>query len=248
MMTSDKAQTLKKLAIRVDALRRAMETVMAGTTPDHGKWGAFKNYAHAYNILAGEYVRATGTREVPTYNLEKMKGSMDTVWPVQKEIFDTIFANTLALSGLLMKYDVGISASISEIQDLLVANLRKAMFKKPESETEVQNAIEALLIGRGYQRPLDYDRETGRVKYSGKEFVPDFIFKRYDLVLEVKLIKTRQQVFSCVEEMCADVPAYTSVYQNLLFCVYDLGEIRDVNEFQEGLQSEEGVRVCVIKH
>ena len=74
------------------------------------------------------------------------------------------------------------------------------------------------------------------------------MFKKLDLVLEVKLIKTRSQVSSCIEEMCADVPAYLSAYKNLLLCVYDLGEIRDVNEFQEGLQRQEGVRVVVIKH
>ena len=50
---------------------------------------------------------------------------------------------------------------------------------------------------------------------------------------------------SCVEEMSADATAYLSVYKNVLFCVYDLGEIRDVNEFQDGLQKEPGVRVCV---
>ncbi len=225
-----------------------METVMAGTTPDHAKWGAFKSYAQAYNTLAAEYVKITRTRDVPTYNLENIKGSMDTIWPVQKEIFDMTYANTLMLSGLLLEYDVGLSASISGIQDLLAANLRRATFKKPDTEAEVQNAIEALLIGRGYQKPTDYDRETGRVKYSGKEFVPDFVFRSHDLVLEVKLIKGTGQVSSCIEEMCADIPAYMSAYKNLLFCVYDLGGIRDINEFQDGLHKEIGVRVCVIKH
>jgi hypothetical protein len=247
-MTDEQNSTLKKLAIRVDALRRAMDAVMGGSTPDHAKWGAFKNYARAYNVLAGEYSKLTGERNINLYNLDKIKGSMDTVWPVQKEIFDTVYADTLALSGLLVEYDVGISASISEIQDLLVANLRKVIFRRPESEIEVQNAIESLLVGRGYQKPLDFDRETGRVKLSGKEFVPDFIFKSFALALEVKLVRAKQQVSTCVEEMSADSTAYLSGYKNVLFCVYDLGEIRDVNEFQDGLQKEPGVRVCVIKH
>ena len=129
-----------------------------------------------------------------------------------------------------------------------MANLRRVIFKRPETETDVQNAIESLLVGRGYQKPLNYDRETGRVKFSGKEFVPDFVFKTYDLVLEAKLIKVRKQLSTCVEEMSADIPAYLSAYRNLLFCVYDIGEIRDVNEFQEGVQTQAGVRVCVIKH
>jgi REase_DpnII-MboI len=139
-------------------------------------------------------------------------------------------------------------ASISEIQDLLVANLRKVIFKTPENEVDVQNAIESLLIGRGYQKPMDYDRETGKVKFSGKEFIPDFVFRSYDLALEAKLIKAKQQISNCIEEMSADIPAYLSAYKTLLFCVYDLGAIRDVNEFQDGLQRQSGVRVCVIKH
>jgi len=148
----------------------------------------------------------------------------------------------------LYAFDIGISASISEIQDLLVTNLRRVIFRKPEGEVEVQNAIESLLIGRGYQKPMDYDREAGKVKFSGREFIPDFIFKSYDLALEVKLIKARGDVSKCIEEMSADIPAYLSVYKHLLFCVYDLGEIRDVIEFQDGLQKQAGVRVCVIKH
>jgi len=245
-MADEKNSTLRKLAVKVDALRRAMDAVMGGTTPDHGKWGAFKGYASAYNTLAAEYNRVTGEGSVRTYNVDKIKES--TVWPAQKKIFDIIYADTLMLGGLLNAYDVGISAAISEIQDLLVANLRRVIFKTPESEVDVQNAIESLLVGRGYQKPMDYDRETGKVKFSGKEFIPDFVFRSYDLALEVKLIKTKQQIYNSIEEMSADIPAYLSAYKNVLFCVYDLGAIRDVNEFQNGLQRQGGVRVCVIKH
>ncbi len=118
MMADEKNSTLRKLAVKVDALRRAMDAVMSGTTPDHGKWGAFKSYAGAYNTLAAEYNGVTGERNVRTYNLDKIRAS--TVWPAQKTIFDTVYADTLMLSGLLNAYDVGISASISKIQDLLV--------------------------------------------------------------------------------------------------------------------------------
>jgi len=55
MMTEEQVSLLKKLSVRVDALRRAMDAVMSGTTPDRGKWGAFKNYARAYNAFATQY-------------------------------------------------------------------------------------------------------------------------------------------------------------------------------------------------
>ena len=45
----------------------------------------------------------------------------------------------------------------------------------PESERDVQDVVEQLLIGRGYEKGIDYDREVGRVKVSSKEVIPDFI-------------------------------------------------------------------------
>jgi hypothetical protein len=200
----------------------------------------FKNYASTYTILAMRYNRLVPGQDLPVYDIQKMKGSMDTVWLVQKEIFDTVYAFTLQLSALLSEYDTGNSASISELQDMLSANLRKAIFSKPDKEVEVQNAIESLLIGRGYQRGIDYDREAGKIKFSGKEFIPDFVFTEIGTALEVKLIKDETQRSACVEQMSADIPAYLSRYAHLLFCVYDLGAIRDVNEFQSGIQRQAG--------
>jgi len=179
------------------------------------------------------------------YDLEN---SMDTVWPVQKEIFETIYTATLILSGVLAQFDSGASASVSAIQDLLVANLRKVIYTKPEREVDVQNAIETLLVGRGYQKGGNYDREAGKLKFSGKEFIPDFIFLGFNTALEVKLIREQTQISKCVEEMSADIPAYLSAYGNLLFCIYDLGVIRDVAEFQDGIMKQNAVRICVIKH
>ena len=71
------------------------------------------------------------------------------------------------------------------LTDFLQANLRKAVFVTPEREMEVQNGIESLIVGRGMAKGTDYDRETGRVKTSGKESVPDFIFSNLKLCLEV---------------------------------------------------------------
>jgi hypothetical protein len=118
----------------------------------------------------------------------------------------------------------------------------------PEREADIQRAIESLMIGRGMERGTDYDRETGRVKTSGKESVPDFILPRLKLCLEVKLSKTQDKLKSIVDEINADIRTYGTVYERQLYVVYDLATIQDEAEFKRGLEGAPGVSVIVVKH
>ena len=52
------------------------------------------------------------------------------------------------------------------LTDFFQSHMRPAMMKQPENEKDVQDTVEALLIGRGLQKGQEYDRETGRVKMS----------------------------------------------------------------------------------
>src|SRR5262245_56339277 len=126
-MAVDKQNLLQKLSLQVDALRRAMDTVMIGNAPDHGKWSAFASYARAYNALATTYVQSTGDQSVRIYNTDKLPSWGDSVWPQQKEVFDTVYADTLILSSCLIGYDVGLTAPTSQIQELLSGNLRRVI-------------------------------------------------------------------------------------------------------------------------
>ena len=58
------------------------------------------------------------------------------------------------------------------------------IFSRPEKEIEVQNAIESLLAGRGLNKGVDYDRETGKFEFSGKEYIPDFVIPKLQLCIE----------------------------------------------------------------
>ncbi len=116
------------------------------------------------------------------------------------------------------------------------------------AKLDVQNAIEQLLIGRGMQRVLDYDRESGRVKVSIKEVIPDFNFPMLGLALEVKLAKTTAKSREIVDEINADIQAYGKWYRSILFVVDDLGSIRDESEFKRDLEATNGVSVIVVKH
>lgn len=77
---SDK-MSLNAIAARVAGLRQAMEAVMQGSTPDHGKWSGVNSFVRSYCDLATQYVGLTGDRTVKIYDTSKLKGAFDTVWP-----------------------------------------------------------------------------------------------------------------------------------------------------------------------
>ena len=134
------------------------------------------------------------------------------------------------------------------ITDFFQARLRPAMLEPPDSEKDVQDTVERLLIGRGLQKGQDYDRETGRVKVSSKESVPDFILPRLEEAVEIKLVKDRRRIREVIDEINADIAAYSTKYLHLLFIVYDLGQIQDEVEFRHGLENDRNVQVIVVKH
>ena len=98
------------------------------------------------------------------------------------------------------------------------------------------------------QKGTDYVRETGRVKYSGKESIPDFIFQAMSLALEVKLVKEASRRNQVVDEINADVVSYGTEYNHLAFVVYDNGSIDNVSEFKGDIESSGNVTVVVVKH
>ncbi len=137
---------------------------------------------------------------------------------------------------------------ITSLKYFLQVNLRKVIFSEPEKESDIQDAIEQLLIGHGLSKGIDYDRERGRVKVSIKEVVPDFILPRLGLAIEVKLSKDKNKSRSIVDEINADITAYRKKYSSLLFVVYDLSTIRDEIEFKQNLENGNQVSLIIIKH
>jgi hypothetical protein len=93
--------SLKTIAARVAGLRQAMEAVMQGSTPDHGKWSGVNSFVRSYSDLAKQYIALTGDRKVNVYDVSKLKSAFDTVWPAQKSLFDAIYADTSMLFNVV---------------------------------------------------------------------------------------------------------------------------------------------------
>jgi hypothetical protein len=213
------------------------------------KYSSYQTYARKYNSLVLEVAKvATGTTLLDVFDLDKIPSLGDTIAVQQKSIFDSVHANLVILKSFL-ENKIGIKEDkILQIKDFLEANLRRAVFNIPDKEIEIQNTIEQLLIGKGMVKGVDYDREVGRVKISIKEVIPDFIFQKLGLALEVKLSKTTEKSKAIVDEINADIMSYGKEYQSIIFLVYDLGSIRDEMEFKNDLEVNDGISVIIIKH
>jgi len=248
-MDQDQQRACREALTTVSALKRSMEHALRSDPDAVWKHSSYRHYMRKYNDVV-EYVRKLTplTAPIDVYDLTKVRGSNDTIMPVQKELFESVHANLSILEAWLSAR-VDLPAEKAEgLRHFLEANLRKALFDTPTHEREVQNTLEQLLIGRGLVKGVDYDRESGRVKVSIKEVIPDFILPKLSLAIEVKLAKTETKAKVIVDEINADIQAYARTYERILFVVYDLGTIRDTGEFTRGLEVSAGVEVIVVKH
>lgn len=166
----------------------------------------------------------------------------------QKNVFDSLLANVAILRALI-ESSLGVKENeIENLKNFLKNNLRKAVFAIPEDEEDIQDNIEKLFIGKGWQKGLDYDREVGRVKYSIKEYKPDFIISKLGLAIDVKLSKNKEKSKKIVDEINTDIMAYSKKYSNILFVVYDLGSIKNEEEFLHDLECKDKISVVIVKH
>jgi hypothetical protein len=245
-MPKSKPKELRDLCM---ALQAAMDASRQSRADDLWLFSSFKTFMRKYN----ELVRLTASvmkieAPVDLFDLEKVPSAGSSVTLQQRIYFDEVYVNLLILKSFIEANGGITEVEAENILNFLKANLRKAIHNEPTHEQDVQNAIEALLIGKGMQKGIDYDRETGRVKHAGKESIPDFVFPNERMVLEVKFSNREGKLASLIDEMNADIVAFSTVYERVWFLIYDLGLIRDEDEIIQGLQKSEKVKCAVVKH
>jgi len=242
---------LKEFLHIANALLESMNASLRANSDNNNLWkySGYWQYARKYNQLVQVISQVIHIETVvDLFDMEKLPSVGDTVPAQQRAFFESVHANLSILKAYLeTKLDVK-ADEIANLTNFLQVNLRKVVFHEPEKEVDIQDSIEQLLIGRGLTKGIDYDRETGRVKVSIKEVVPDFIFPRLGLALEVKLSKDKNKSRAIVDEVNADIQAYSKQYSSILFVVYDLGTIRDEVEFKQDLEATGQVSIIVVKH
>ncbi len=245
-MPHSKIQELRNQCV---ALMAAMDASRNSRKDDIWLHSSFKTFMRKYNELAVATRKAMQVEApVDLFDLERAPNAFDTTTIQQRIYFDEVYTN-LSILRAFIESNGGLNEVEAEnILNFLKSNLRKAIHATPEEERDVQNAIETLIIGKGMQKGLAYDRETGRVKHAGKESVPDFVFKNEQMVLEVKFCNRAGKLSTIIDEMNADIVAYSTVYERVWFLVYDMGFVRDEDEIIQGLQAAEHVKCVVVKH
>lgn len=182
-----------------------------------------------------------------TFNVDNMPGLADTVWPEQKKILEQVLVCTKMLySSLEGSIDLA-DDEFDDLENFIGSRLRAVIFDRPQREVEVQNAIGSLLLGRGWNKGIDHDRETGKLEFSGKEYIPDLIVPKLQLCIEVKLLREDRKS-QIIEEISADITAYSKQYERLRFVVYDLGTIQNEEEFKRDIENVGNVKVVIVKH
>ena len=250
-MNIEKTKQIKYLIKRCESLKQVMiHTLDDNTTAESGRYANYKTYAEEYSILAKKTLLVIDCpdEQIKVYHIEKMKSWADTLWPYQKNIIESVLVYTEILIALLEKEIDFADSEYDNIVNFIDNRLRSCIYKMPDKEVEIQNALESLFIGRDWNKGIDYDRETGKIVFSGREYVPDFVIPKLELCIEVKLLRVGKKS-SIIEDINADITAYSKQYKRILFVVYDLGDIRDEIEFRRDIENaKENIKVLVIKH
>lgn len=136
------------------------------------------------------------------------------------------------------------TSDIIKILDLAENKLRKTFRESPKNEGEVQDRFEDLLIAR----EIEYFREQEKIAYSSKTYQPDFSFPAIATILEFKFCDKKGREKEIIAEINDDILAYKTKYPNIIFIVYDMGFVRDVDKFKEDIESMDNIIVKVVKH
>jgi hypothetical protein len=250
-MNLNKTEYIKLLIFQCKSLKKIIERCLDDTSTNvSGRFSSFRNFAAQYNNLAQNVTDLLGVdeRTFAHYDIDNMPGWADSVWPHQKQVVESVLLNTTMLLSYLECSSDFSNDEFSNIENFIKTRLRSAIFDKPDKELQVQNAIENLFLGKDWSRGIDYDRESGKFEFSGKEYIPDFIIPKLNMCIEVKLLRDGKKS-RIIEEINADVTAYSKKYERQLYVVYDLGVIRDEVEFRRDIEkAKDGIKVVIIKH
>ena len=246
---AEERKNLKLIISKVKTLIHTMEKIIDNSKEVGFNYSSCNNFAKIYQQLLNEAQSIVKTDYiVHIYNLNKLKSVFDMTGIEQKMLFESVYCSAQMLLDTLESHFDYVDDETNNLQNLINSRFRSLFRNTPNNEKEVQDKLEDFFIANNYDKGIDYDRETGKFNYSGREYIPDFIVPKLKLCIEVKLLKDSNRKSRIIEEINADVTAYSKQYDQILFVVYDLGVIRDELEFKRDIEASGNNIVLIIKH
>lgn len=136
------------------------------------------------------------------------------------------------------------SSMLIKIISLIDNKLRKIIREIPNKERLIQDAFENLLISTD----IPYEREGPSIEYSSKKYIPDFSFNNLDLIVEIKICTETTKEKSLISQINDDILAYQTRFGNIIFIIYDIGQIRDNNKFSHSFENNDKVIIKIHCH
>ena len=250
-LNNEELYELKTLIGQAKAVEKTMVEVLKQSDNSSYRLISCISYIRMYQTIADASTKFIPLNAlVGKFDTNNLPNPYDLIGPQLEEWFQTALASIRILISLLEANFDYTDNEYNKIENLINSKLRALIMDKPEYEKDIQDNIERLFISSGMYKGIDYDRETGKFNFSGREYIPDFILPKINCCMEVKIIKEKSHLKKMIEEINADITAYSKKYERLMFVVYDLGCIRDIDEFKRDIEAskEKEIKVFVIKH
>ena len=180
----DDTKIIRVLLNQIKALIESIQEILTNKdTAEHCRYVSYRDMALVYNDLAEQVEKVLRLPSIIyTFNVEDIRGVGDTLWGTQKRILEQVLVNSRMLQSSLEGSIDFVDDEFDNLHNFIYSRLRTVIFKLPEKEIEVQNAIETLLLGKGLNKGSDYERESGKFMFSGREYIPDFIIPKLNLI------------------------------------------------------------------
>lgn len=246
----DKNKTLKRLLNKAKILEKTIDGIInSKDTLETYRYSSFKSFLECYNDIVEEIVKNEVINgDFYIYNIENVGSAFDTLWPMQKQYAEDVLLKTRLLINTIDSDIDFVEDELKNIENFITSKLRATFSKEPLCEKEVQQNLEILFLGKNFKKGSDYEKESGKFNFSGREYIPDFVLKKLNLAIEIKLIKGTKTVSKIIEEINADIVAYKKAYENIMFVIYDFGKIQNEEQFRSDLENIDDIRIIIVKH
>lgn len=159
-MDDEHISALKDIRAEIHALCETMEAIRDSGTPDHARWVSYKAFASKYNEIANAYTSIT-SKSLPVFDVGKIKGHTSTIWPIQKEYFETIYLECSSLRGKVN--NIASPSPKIGFEDLLhpiIAEYSLKHYKNGDFRNAVLDSILAISDEIRNRTGLDLDGEN----------------------------------------------------------------------------------------